>query len=341
MKERKVFRLLESPNCPRDSGARLTAGFGRVNYPSVSQQHAIPSLNSMNFLPRFSIASARLLKRSTIISVPVSLQLTRMASTPAAKRQKSSKDVPYELIYWPGIPGRGEHIRLALEEAGATYTDSAHQKDGINSVLSQIDAKNLGDASNPPPLAPPILKHGDLLISQTSNILMYLAPRLGLVPSAEEDEDAIYKINALALTALDGLSNEPHDCHHPVATSLYYEDQKTESKRKSQDYIANRLPKFLGYFERVLQGEASKGGKWLYGGNFTYADLVLYQCLDGVKFAFPNATKRIEKEGKFGKVFELHRAVQERPKIKEYLASERRQKYSQGIYRHYPELDEE
>jgi glutathione S-transferase len=263
-----------------------------------------------------------------------------MASTTAAKRQNSSKDAPYELIYWPGVPGRGEHVRLALEEAGATYIDHAHQKEGLASVLFQIDDKNLGDASNPPPLAPPVLKHGDLLISQTSNILMYLAPRLGLVPSTEEDEDAIYKVNALALTALDGLSNEPHDCHHPIASQLYYEDQKPEAKRKSDDYIANRLPKFLGYFERVLQGEASKGGKWLYGGKFTYADLVLYQCLDGVRFAFPNATERTEKEGKFEKVFQLYHAVQARPKIKEYLASERRQKYSEGIYRNYPELDE-
>jgi len=295
----------------------------------------------MNIVARSHVASIRVLKRSIITTRPSSIQLTTMASTQAAKRQKSAKDVPYELIYWSGSPGRGEHVRLALEEAGASYTDSAHQKDGMNLVLSQIGTKNLGDASNPPPLAPPILKHGDLTISQTPNILLYLAPRLGLVPSAEDDENAIYKVNHLALTALDGLSNEAHDCHHPVASSLYYEDQKTEAKRKSEDYIANRLPKFLGYFERVLHGEASKGGKWLYGGNLTYADLVLYQCLDGVKFAFPKATGRIEREGKFAKVFELYHAVQERPRIKEYLASEKRQKYSMGIYRHYPELDEE
>jgi glutathione S-transferase len=264
-----------------------------------------------------------------------------MASTQAAKRQKSSKDVPYELIYWPGIPGRGEHIRLLLEEAGAEYTDAAHEKDGIKKVLAAIDAKSTGDELNPPTCAPPILKHGDLKITQTPNILLYLGPRLGLVPSTEEDEDAIYKINELTLTALDGLSNEPHDCHHPVATGAYYEDQKEESKRKSADYIANRLPKFLGYFERVLVGEASKGGKYLYGGKLSYADLVLFQCLDGVKFAFPNAMARLEREGKYNHVFALHKSVQERPKIKEYLASERRQQYSNGIYRHYPELDEE
>lgn len=197
----------------------------------------------------------------------------------APKRQKSSKDVPYELIYWPGIPGRGEHVRLALEEGGATYTDTAQIEKGIDQVTAQIDEGNVGDDLNPPPFAPPILRHGDLLISQTSNILLYLGPRLGLVPSEDDEEhpDALYKVNALALTALDGLSNEVHDCHHPIASGLYYEDQKEEAKQKSKDFVKTRLPKFLGYFERVLQGKASGEGPWLYGGQLTYADLVLFQ----------------------------------------------------------------
>jgi glutathione S-transferase len=259
-----------------------------------------------------------------------------MATVQTPKRQKTA---PYELIYWPGTPGRGEHVRLALEASGTSYTDTAHQEGGMKLVLSQIDTKNLGDATNPPPLAPPILKHGDLLISQTSNILLYLGPRLGL--AAKDDEDGIYKINELALTALDGLSNEAHDTHHPIANALYYEDQKPEAKRKAEDYIKTRLPKFLGYFERVLMGEASKGGKWLYGGEMSYADLVLFQCLDGVKFAFPKALGRLEKEGKYKGVFALYESVKALPKIKAYLESDRRQKYSLGIYRHYPELDEE
>lgn len=205
--------------------------------------------------------------------------LTTMATTtsPASKRQRSSKDVPYHLIYWPGVPGRGEHVRLALEEAGAEYTDTAHIKDGIKEVMAHINGEVPDDGINVPALAPPILKHGDLVISQTPNILMYLGPRLGLVPPHDEDEDGIYKVNGLALTALDGLSNEPHDCHHPIATGLYYEDQKAESKRKSEDYVKNRLSKFLGYFERVLKSKASGDGPWLYGGKLTYADLVLFQ----------------------------------------------------------------
>jgi glutathione S-transferase len=201
-----------------------------------------------------------------------------MASdSPSVKRQKSSKDVPYHLIYWPGLPGRGEHVRLALEEAGAEYTDTAHIKDGINEVLALVKGEVPDDGLNPPVCAPPALKHGNLLINQTPNILLYLGPRLGLVPTSDDSDDHIYRVNELALTALDGLSNEPHDCHHPVATGLYYEDQVTESKRKSEDYVKNRLPKFLGYFERVLKSKSSGGGPWLYAGQLTYADLVLFQ----------------------------------------------------------------
>jgi len=256
-----------------------------------------------------------------------------------AKRPKSSKDVPYNLLYWPDIPGRGEHIRLALEEAGSEYTDTAHIKDGIKDVLALIKPDNLGDGVNIPPCAPPILRHGNLIISQTSNILMYLGLRLGLVPSAEDDEDGIYRVNGLALTALDGLSNEVHDCHHPVSSGLYYEDQKEESLRKSKDYVKNRLPKFLGYFERVLKSEASGSGPWLYGGQLTYADLVLFQCLDGTKYAFPKAMKKMQDSGDFDRVFQLYDAVRARPRVKAYLESNRHQKYSNGIYRYYEELD--
>ena len=239
------------------------------------------------------------------------------------------------------MPGRGEPVRLCFEETGTPYTDVCNaDKAGMSELQSLISDKNTGDASNPPPLAPPILRHGDLTISQLPNIVFYLAPKLGLAGSAD-DENGIYRINALALTALDGLSNEPHDTHHPIATGAYYEEQKEEAKKKSKDYIENRLPKFLGYFERVLQGEASKGGEWLYGGQLTYADLVFWHGLDGVSFAFPKAVEKLRKGGKYEKVFELYERVKGRERIKAYLESDRRMKYSQGIYRHYPELDAE
>ncbi|KAL2115568.1 hypothetical protein VTJ04DRAFT_9823 [Mycothermus thermophilus] len=248
------------------------------------------------------------------------------------------EDKPYHLVYWPGFPGRGEFIRLALEEAGAKYTDTVFEKSGMDEVLAFVHGK-VKDNVNPPPLAPPILRHGDVVLSQTSNILQYLGPLLGLVPDAAEDPNATYRINGLVLTALDGMCNEPHDCHHPIATGLFYEEQKTESRRRSKDYVTNRLPKFMTYFERVLQSEASNGGHWLYGDRLTYADLVLFQCVDGLKFMFPKAMGKLEIEGRHTRVFSLHRVVSERPRIKAYLASSRRQPYSNGIYRYYQELD--
>lgn len=289
-----------------------------------------------------------------------------MAEETPSKRARSSKDVPYELIYWPGLPGRGEFIRLVLEEAGATYTDTAQlpgdDGGGAASVLPYLQGTlpPASDPSNTPLFAPPILKHGDLLINQTPNILLYLGLRHGLVPGLQDDPDAQFRVNGLALTALDGLCNEPHDCHHPVATGLYYEDQKAESRRRAEDFVKERLPKFLGYFERVLGSAASGDAPWLYGGEMSYADLVLFQvrdipfiplrlgtgrdadgvqCVDGVKFMFPKAMAKLEREGKCTKVLALWEAVKERPRIKAYLGSERRQKYSNGIYRYYEELD--
>ncbi|KAH8901199.1 glutathione S-transferase domain-containing protein [Thozetella sp. PMI_491] len=251
----------------------------------------------------------------------------------------TARELPYELIYWPGDPGRGEHVRLALEYANIPYRDTALVKDGFKAVFAQISDDELGDAANPPGYAPPMLKHGDLFISQTPNILMYLGPQLGLVPGIEEDPRNLFRVNQLVLTALDGLSNEVHDCHHPIGTGLYYEEQKDESIRRSTDWVYRRLPLFLGYFERVLRGEASGEGPWLFKGKTSYADLVLYQCINGTRHQFPKAIKAAQESGRFDRVFQLYDAVENLPKIKEYLASSRRQKYGPGIYRNYPELD--
>ncbi|KIX02546.1 uncharacterized protein Z518_08487 [Rhinocladiella mackenziei CBS 650.93] len=263
-------------------------------------------------------------------------------STRSSKRQKAGDhEKEYRLLYWAGLPGRGEHIRLAFEATGTPYVDVSNSTSaGVDPVLAQISDKYYGDEHNPPAFAPPLLQHGpDITIAQTPNILMYLGPRLGLVPNTDDDPLGIYHVNSLTLTALDGLSNEPHDVHHPIASGKYYEEQKAEALKKAEDYRTVRLPKFLGYFERVLRGKAS-GGEWLYGGKLTYADLVLFQTLDGVMHAFPKCMGRIREEGKYEKVFALYERVKGLERIQKYLGSKRRLKYGMGIYRHYPELDE-
>ncbi|KAI5457763.1 glutathione S-transferase [Mariannaea sp. PMI_226] len=251
----------------------------------------------------------------------------------------SSSDAPFELIYWPGIPGRGEPIRLLFEEAGVPYVDRAKIADEvIPTIFSYTAAEHTGDATNPPVLAPPLLKHGELVLHQLPNILLYLAPKLNLAPKEGKD---VFFLNQIVLTLLDGFVNELHDTHHPVATSQYYEDQKPEAKKRSKNYIEERIPKFLGYAQRVLDSKTSGGGPWLHGGELTYADLVLFQCIDGTKYAFPKSMEKLQKSGKYDGVFKLYDAVRERPNISKYLASERRVPYADGIWRYYPELEED
>jgi len=234
----------------------------------------------------------------------------------------------YELYYWPSIQGRGEFVRLALEEAGADYIDVARtQQGGVPKLMRFLKGESQGRI----PFAPPFLKAGKLVIAQTANILLWLAPRHGLVPKSEA---ARLWAHQLQLTIADWLV-EAHDAHHPIGGAFYYEDQKPESKRRAAHFTAERMPKFLGYFERVLARERSG---WLLGRTFSYPDLSLSQMIAGLRYAFPRAMERLEP--KYPRSIALHERVAARSRIAAYLASKRRVDFNRhGIFRHYPELD--
>lgn len=235
----------------------------------------------------------------------------------------------YELYYWASIQGRGEFVRLALEEAGAHYVDVARTDGGEDRMLALLDEDGLAC----PPFAPPFLKAGNRLIGQTANILLFLGERHGLAP--KRDAGRLWT-HQLQLTLAD-LVVEAHDTHHPIASSLYYEDQRREAKRRAADFVANRLPKFLRYFERVLASNPS-GPAHLVGSRLTYAELSLFQLVAGLYYAFPNAMARLGARHRH--VIALHARVADRPRIAAYLASERRLPFNQqGIFRHYPALD--
>jgi len=237
--------------------------------------------------------------------------------------------VRYELYYWSGIPGRGEFVRLALEEAAADYVDVARKKGGEDRMLALMERKGIVW----PPFAPPFLKAGRLLIGQTANILLFLGERHALAPKREPGRLWTHQ---LQLTLAD-LVVEAHDTHHPIASSRYYEDQRREARQRAGDFVAHRLPKFLGYFERVLVGNP-EGPKHLVGGRLTYADLSLFQVVAGLQYAFPKAMKRLAR--RHGHVIALCARVAARKRIASYLASDRRLAFNeQGIFRHYPELD--
>jgi len=244
----------------------------------------------------------------------------------------------YELFYWPSIQGRGEFVRLALEEAGQRYTDVARlsKKDGggIDALLAILNGSSPKAKGKLRPFAPPVLRVGPLLVAQTANILQVIAPRLGLVP---DDEASRVAAHQLQLTITDFVQ-EVHDTHHPVSTSLYYEDQKREAKLNAKGFIATRIPKFLGYFESIL--EANKRGKrrFVLGASLSYVDMSLFQVIEGLRYAFPKAMKRIEK--KIPRVIAVRELVAGRPCIAAYLASPRRIPFNEdGIFRNYPELD--
>jgi glutathione S-transferase len=233
----------------------------------------------------------------------------------------------YELYYWPSIQGRGEFIRLALEEAGADYVDVARRKGGVAAMTKIMESGRIAR----PPYAPPFLKVGKLIIAQTAEILFYLGPRLNLAP---RDEAGRLWAHQLQLTIAD-LVVRIHDTHHPVSGWLYFEEQRPAAKRRTKDFWRYQLPEMLGYFERVLR---RNGGTYSVGRRISYVDLSLFQIVEGLRYAFPKRMKRFEK--KIPNLVALHDRLSKRPRIKAYLGSKRRIPFSQwGIYRYFKELD--
>lgn len=234
----------------------------------------------------------------------------------------------YELYYWPGIQGRGEFVRLALEEAGAAYVDVAREH-GVRPMLALMSGGEIAH----PSFAPPFLKDGEVLIGQTANILLYLGGRLGLAPA---DEIGRLWAHQIQLTVAD-LVAEAHDVHHPVGLGLYYQDQKAEAARRAEEFRAERIPKFLGWFERVLAHNPA-GDAWLVGDALGYPDLSLFQVVEGLTYAFPEAAGRALEATP--KVAAVHARVKARPRVAAYLASERRLAPNEDdVFRRYPELD--
>jgi glutathione S-transferase len=242
---------------------------------------------------------------------------------------------PYQLYYWPSIPGRGEFVRLALEEADAPYVDVARLPESKGGGYAAIKKVLSGDLGKTLPFAPPALVQGDFVVSQTSAILQFLGRRHGLAGRSEHDEIAALQ---LQLTIMD-LVAETHDTHHPTSVAVAYEEQKPEALLRAKSFRELRIPKFLGYFERVLAANTGSGGKHLVGRSLTYADLSAFHVVVGLEFAFPNAMQRMAP--KLPLLLALRDAVAARPRIGAYLGSDRRVPFSDGIFRKYPELDPE
>jgi glutathione S-transferase len=232
----------------------------------------------------------------------------------------------YELYYWPSIQGRGEFVRLALEDADADYVEVARAPGGVAKLEKFLESAHKRQR----PFAPPFLKHGKLVLGQTANILFYLGPREGLAP---KDLAAQLWLQQLQLTIADWVT-EVHDMHHPIGSSFYYEEQKREAKRRAENFRKERLPKFLDHFEGLCSAR-----QYLLGKDACYVDLSLFQMIDGLHYALPRRMKKLR--ASYPRLHALHERVAVRPRLAEYLASKRRLPFNEnGIFRHYPELDE-
>ena len=233
----------------------------------------------------------------------------------------------YQLYYWPGLQGRGEFVRLALEDARAAYDDVARKPGGLDKMMSIMAGRGVKNA----PFAPPFIKSGKLIIAQVAEILFYLGPKLKLAP---RNEAGRLWLHQLQLTVTDFVK-EVHDTHHPVGSGLYYEDQRPEARRYAKGFCGERAPKYLGYFEKAVE---RSGGPYALGRKFSYLDLSLFQLVEGMRYAFPKVMKNVER--KVPKIVAIHDRVAARPNIEAYLKSPRRIAFNEsGIFRHYPELD--
>lgn len=238
---------------------------------------------------------------------------------------------PYELYYWPILPGRGEFVRLVLEEAAVPYVDVARLPEEEGGGFKPLLAFVQGERPGQPAYAPPILVHGELVLAQSAVICAYLGERHGLAP---DEPGKRMQALQLQLTIAD-VTDEAHDTHHPISAALYYEDQKDAAREASRNFLEQRLPRFVDYFERVLE---RNGGQWLVGDALTYADLSLFQLLEGLAYAFPKSFAQVAESKPL--LLDLRDRVAKRPRIAAYLACDRRLAFNEhGVFRYYPELD--
>lgn len=231
----------------------------------------------------------------------------------------------YELWYWPSIPGRGEFVRLALEAAGVDYRDMAREE-GAEALTADMEKRG-----GIRPFAPPYIAHGDFAIAQVAHVLAWLADRHGF-GAGELDRDL--ELIMLQLTVTDMVA-EVHAVHHPVAGSLYYDDQKDAAKQAAAHFRDERIPKFLGYFEEAL---GANDGPFVLGDTWSHVDTSLFQLVEGLRYMFPRRMKAVE--GDYPRLLACHAGVGEIDGVAAYRASDRCIAFNEnGIFRHYPELD--
>jgi glutathione S-transferase len=236
---------------------------------------------------------------------------------------------PYDLWYWPGIQGRGEFVWLFLAAADIRWRDRARDADAQALVEDMEERAENGFA----PYAPPYLveRETDFAIAQVAHIVTWLSEKHG---RSTGDAATDLHLVQLQLTITDIVA-EVHDVHHPIAGSLYYDDQKDAAKIAAEKFREERIPKYFDHFEQAL---GVMDGPFMAGESWSHVDTSLFQLIEGLRYAFPQRMKAIEAD--YPRLFACRDAVAEIEGVARYLDSERRIAFNEdGIFRHYPELD--
>lgn len=234
----------------------------------------------------------------------------------------------YTLYYWPSIPGRGEFVRLVLEALGAPYRDVAREESvEEGSALVQKMRQQAPFARRH--FAPPLLEGDGVVLSQTPVICSWLGERHGLIPDGEQ---ARVEGRVWQATIAD-IVNEVHALHHPIATSLYFEDQREEARRATREFCEERLDTWLEH----LEGGISEEGPFLFGATLSHVDCALFQLVRGLRYALPGPMQA--RHTNIPRLSALCEAVAAQDRIARYLESARCIPFNEdGIFRHYPEL---
>ncbi|MXO84844.1 glutathione S-transferase [Altererythrobacter aurantiacus] len=234
----------------------------------------------------------------------------------------------YDLWYWPSIQGRGEFVRLFMAAAGIEWRDCAREKDAEALLDDMDERKEKGFA----PYAPPYLVDGDFAIAQVAHIVTWLSEKHDI--GAADEADKLHLIQ-LQLDITD-IVEEVHSVHHPVASSLYYDDQKDAAEQAAEKFREERIPKYFDHFEQALG--VKDGGPFSLGSTWSHFDTSLFQLVEGLEYAFPRRMAAIKDD--YPMIFACRDAVALIDGLAAYVASEDRIPFNEdGIFRHYPELD--
>ncbi|CAG2239709.1 glutathione S-transferase-like isoform X1 [Mytilus edulis] len=224
--------------------------------------------------------------------------------------EEAGQTEEWELFYHHFLIGRSAYIRLIFEELGIPYKDMIKSKEDIMKYFYSKDK-----LAGFPVLFPPVIRKGDFQLGQTSVICKYLGEKYGLVPDNEQDKWRADMIN----TELHDYLAQGRLAFHGINPTASYFTQVEETKPYIERFAAERIPKYLSYFESVLK--YNNGGKgFLFGDKLTYVDLTLFWVLKATEASYPDAWKSAD----CCPLLKLFRdRIERRPNIAAYLNSDR------------------